>query len=63
MTKTKLNIKALIKRIVRVLAFVVLFLLAAYGLRQMFSVMQDTLNVAMTVGIILGLGYIIFLES
>lgn len=58
--KQQINIKKLVRTFMRTLAFIALFLLAAYGLRHMFSVMQETISYVLTVGIVLVLGYIIF---
>ncbi len=48
------------KFVVKALAFICLVILATYGLRNMFTAMQDTINYVLTGGIVGGLVYIIF---
>lgn len=62
--KKSINVKALVRRFVaRPLAYLAVFILASYGLRQLLHNINDTANVVLTTLVILALTYIIFLDD
>lgn len=59
--KKNINIKKIAKKFVaRPIAFMVLFIFAAYGVRHALSTLQDTMQIGLTIFTVSAIGYILF---
>jgi predicted exporter len=63
-TKTNINFKNLVKRfIAKPLAYVTLFVLASYGMRQMLRTIDSSASTVLTILAVLALVYILFIDD
>lgn len=57
--KVSINVQKYLDTVAKVVAYLALFTMAAYGMRRMLESLQSTASVVITVISVLALGYII----